>query len=173
MAVNDFAQFRPSEGAFRNPGELIESYRAIGLERAETSIGLERFYRSLEEEGRQFDETLGFQREELGETSRQFDTKLAEEQRQFGATFGLEKERLSLEEQLSNAALNEKAREFDTETELAWAGLDLKKQIAAWEYQLGADELNLSERNSEHTKDYNWIKLGLDLLEYGSNSDWW
>jgi hypothetical protein len=166
MAAGDFAQFRPSESAFKNPGELMESYRAIGLERAQESVGLERFYRSLEEEGRQFDTRLA-------EEGRWFDERLEEEQRQFGSTFGLEKERLSLEEQLAEASLSESARQFDTETELAWAGMDLKKQIAEWQYELGAGELKLSQSNSDHTKDFNWINLGLDLLEYGSNEDWW
>ena len=134
MAYSDFSRFMPLESAYRNPGEATEAYRAQALEKANVQSELERFYKTLEETQRQFDETLGFKESELAETTRQFDETLGQREYEFDTT-------TSETARMFDETMTERQDEFAKEMDLKnrYFGLDEAKFIFSKHFDGGGD----------------------------------
>lgn len=127
MATGDFQQFRPSDSAFMNPGELTESWRTMALERATEQSNLERLYRTLEQEQGQFEDTLGEKKYEFDKNLSYLYNKMSQE----GA--------------LANRGLSIQESEEDRAAKLDWlsAGMDIfKTGTSVFAYGEGNDWWN-------------------------------
>jgi len=157
MASNDFFSFAPSESAYTNPDEYRSSMNAMALERATTMSELERFYRSLEENQRQFDENLGFQREELESKETMFDKQLGEQRYEFGAQLGQRKQEFGQTFAEGKRQFGEthelETRRFEFEEEMGPQWLALQKSIASSQ-----------QSQAWSQNDQGWMAGGMSLL---------
>lgn len=144
--------FRPSESAYVNPGEYEKAVRAQALEEATFRSELGRFYRTLDEQKREFDL-------DLGERQRQFDITSGEQKREFDTMLDFQKHIQRFKESSWQQAFG------------------LQKEQLDFTKFFNLEQLKLAKNKFGHDVETDWtnfiMNAGTSIYNIGSDQGWW